>query len=84
MSLVNIRAKLFWGALRRHRTLTHACEIITQGGEIHNTMARRVSVRMSNTGQDSKIQDFLRACRIAIAANASCPPTNAEGAVARQ
>ena len=46
----------------------HACEIMTQGSEIHNTMACRVSVlprRMSNTGQDSKTQDLLR---IAIAA----------------
>ena len=47
-------------------------------------MARRVSVlprRMSNTGQDCKTQDFLRACRIAIAANTSCLPTNTVGAV---
>ena len=45
-------------------------------------MARRVTSQ--NVEHRARQQNTVRACLIAIAANTSCPPTNAEGAVSNE
>ena len=75
-----------------HRTLTHACEIMIM--ELCSPRVAKYTTLWLATclchfaecrtqGKTAKTQDFRGACRIAIAANTSCLPTNAESVIMR-
>ena len=74
--------------LCRHRMLTHACEIMChvvsgRRNTQHYGLPPRVCVASQNVEHRARQQNTLRTCRIAIAANTSCPPTNAESVIMR-